>query len=283
MRAASKRLGKTQPALTQALRKAESELGAAIFKRSPNGVTATEEGRIILQRAGRIQAELIKMQEDVDQRIGSGTGRLNVTVSPLAANRIIPATIKRFRRRYPCVQVQISGGHEPMAFAPVRDGAVDIVIGPEPKPADAIGLAVERLIETPVVIITGLGSRWTGAKTLGDLAAGDWLLIGTPSRVASLQQHFIQRGLLPPTPVVTSDSIQSILSLLQDSDFLCTFPGLLLEQTLANWRIRSIEIDEPLLPAQISTITSSERPPTPAQLHFCDCVRHVAYSELAGR
>ena len=75
IRAASKRLGKTQPAVTKALRQAETELGAAIFKRAPSGVAVTEDGKQILRRAGIIQAELRKMQEEVEQRRGDGTGQ----------------------------------------------------------------------------------------------------------------------------------------------------------------------------------------------------------------
>ena len=116
IRAASKHLGRTQPAVTKALRQAEADLGAAVFKRAPNGVAVTEEGKPILRRARVIQSELRKMREEFAQRRGLGTGQISVTVSPLAASRIIAGAIKLFRRRFPAVQVQITGGHEPIAF-----------------------------------------------------------------------------------------------------------------------------------------------------------------------
>ncbi|WP_172328410.1 LysR family transcriptional regulator [Mangrovicoccus sp. HB161399] len=276
IRAASKLLGRTQPAVTKALRQAEAELGAAIFKRAPSGVAVTEEGKPILRRARIIQSELRKMEDEIAQRRGEGTGRLNITVSPLAASRLIAGAIKRFRRRFPGVHVQISGGHEPIAFGPVRDGIVDLVVGPEPQGKDAAGLSLQFLVETPIVVITGAGSRWSGATQMADLAAGDWIMIGTRARLPYLQRHFIRRGLEPPEPMVTSDSITSVLSMVQDSDFLCTFPQLLLEQTLAHWRIRQIALAEPLAPARIAIVTSSERPPTPALQYFCDCLSQAA-------
>lgn len=281
IRAASKVLGRTQPAVTKALRQAEAELGAAIFKRAPSGVAVTEEGKSILRRSRVIQTELRKMEDEIAQRRGLGTGRLNVSVSPLAANRLIAGTIKRFRRKYPGVHVQISGGHEPIAFGPVRDGIVDLVIGPEPQGKDAAGLSVQFLVETPIVVISGLGSRWSSATDLGDLAGGDWLMIGTRARLPFLQRHFTSRGLEPPDPTVTSDSIFSVLSTIQDSDFLCTFPELLLEKAMANWRIQGLQLSEPLSPARISITTSSERTPTPAVQHFCDCVVQVAQNEFS--
>lgn len=276
IRAASKLLGKTQPAVTKALRQAEAELGAAIFKRAPSGVVVTEDGKPILRRARIVQAELRKMQEEIDQRRGEGTGRLNVTVSPLAANRIIGGTIRRFKRRFSGVRVQITGGHEPMAFGLVRDGVVDIVIGPEPREADRAGLSVAFLVETPIAIIAGESSRWARQTRLEALSGADWLMIGTYARLPYLQRHFISRGLPPPDPLVTSDSITSVLSMVEEGEFLCTFPGLLTEVVRDKWRIRALDLEEPLHSSRIAVVTSSERPPTPALQYFSDCVQQVS-------
>lgn len=276
LRAAAKILGVTQPAVTKALRQAETDLGATIFQRAPSGVAITQEGITILRRASVIQSELFKMEDDIAQRRGLGTGRLNVIVSPLGANRLIAGTMKRFRRQFPNVHVQISGGHEPMAFGPVRDGLVDLVIGPEPQEKASAGLSVQFLVETPIKVITGRGSLWRDASSLADLVDGDWMMIGTRARLPYLQRRFRAQGLIPPEPMVTSDSILSVLSILQDSDFLCTFPGLLLDQTMANWRIVSLDLTPPLDPARIVAVTASYRPPTPALQHFKDCLEQEA-------
>lgn len=276
LRAASKILGVTQPAVTKALRQAETDLGAAIFQRAPSGVAVTEEGTTILRRARVIQSELFKMEDDIAQRRGLGTGRLNVIVSPLGANRLIAGTMKRFRRQFPNVHVQISGGHEPMAFGPVRDGLVDLVIGPEPQGNEAAGLSIQFLVETPIKVITGRGSRWRDAKSLSDLVNGDWMMIGTRARLPYLQRRFVAQRLTPPEPMVTSDSISSVLSILQDSDFLCTFPGLLLDHTMAHWRIATLDLSPPLTPARIVAVTGSGQPPTPALQYFSDCLAQEA-------
>lgn len=280
IRAASKLLGRTQPAVTKALRQAESELGVAIFKRAASGVVVTEEGKTVLRRARIIQSELRKMQEEIDQRHGLGTGRLNVTVSPLAARRIIGGTIKRFKRKFPSVHVQINSGHEPMAFGPVREGQVDVVIGPEPRESDRAGLSVRFLVETDIAIITGKNSKWRTATSLEDLSGGEWLMIGTRARLPILQHHFKVRGLVPPDPMISSDSIISVLSMVQDSDLLCTFPVLLLDQTKENWRVEALDLDEPLHSARIALTTSSERPATPAIQYFCDCATQVSRNEF---
>jgi LysR family transcriptional regulator of abg operon len=276
LRAASKILGLTQPAVTKALRQAEIDLGAAIFQRAPSGVAVTKEGITILHRARVIQSELFKMEDDIAQRRGLGTGQLNVIVSPLGANRLIAGTMKRFRRQFPKVHVQISGGHEPMTFGPVRGGLVDLVIGPEPQGNEAVGLSMQFLVETPIKVITGRGSRWRNATSLSDLVDGDWMMIGTRARLPYLQRRFVAQGLKPPEPMVTSDSIFSVLSILQDSVLLCTFPGLLLDQTMANWRIAALDLSPPLSSARIVAVTAAGQPQTPALQYFSDCLAQEA-------
>ena len=165
-------------------------------------------------------------------------------------------------------------------MGPVRDGLVDLVIGPEPQPSEAAGLSVQPLVETPVAVITGATSRWRGVRELAELVEGDWVLIGSLARVPYLQRHFIGQGLTPPTPRITSDSIFSVLTIVQNSDFLCSFPALLLPEALQRWKIAELTLTKPLDPARISSVTSSERLPTPALQHFCDCVHQIAQNEF---
>ena len=280
IRGASKVLGRTQPAVTKALRSAESQLGARIFMRTPGGAALTEEGRPVLRRARIIQAELNKMQDEIAQNRGEGTGSISITVSPLAAHRIISPAIKRFKRRFPSVNFQISAGQEPYAFGPVRDGTVDVVIGPRPNKTEAFGLDVRFLVETQITVISGQSSKWLGIKSLEELAKGDWVMIGTRSRLPFLQKRFLANGIEPPKPTITADSISSVLSIIEGSDFLCTFPQLLVPKSKEKWKIADLEVSDQLQSAPIALATSSERPPTPAVQFFCDCIEQVSLEEF---
>src|SRR3546814_1048226 len=67
LRAASRKLGITQPTMTRSIRDTENELGHVLFKRNANGVVPTEMGRIFVRRAIAIQAELRKIHEELTQ------------------------------------------------------------------------------------------------------------------------------------------------------------------------------------------------------------------------
>lgn len=64
---ASQRLHVAQPSLSQQMLKLEADLGVTLLERSPRGVTLTEPGRILLDRAREITAALARAAEDVRQ------------------------------------------------------------------------------------------------------------------------------------------------------------------------------------------------------------------------
>ncbi|MGI3185366.1 LysR family transcriptional regulator [Nioella aestuarii] len=276
LRGAAKVLGRTQPALTKALRQAEADLGMAIFERSPSGVVPTEQGRAVLRRGRIIQAELRRMQDDVRQMQGQLDGQLRITVSPLAAARFVPAALRRFQKRFPRVHVQISGGHEPMAFGPLRSGDVDFVIGPAPQGTGANGLSVAEIVRTPIAIVTGLGSCHANATSVVDLLDAKWIMIGPRERQPIVAGYLREMGLEPPIPVINSDSILSILTMLKGSDLVCTFPTLLLDEIEPIWPIRRIPIAETFDLVSIAITHSSDSPLTSAGQYFRDCVLAVA-------
>ena len=56
--AAAKVLGKSQPAITKALKKIEGDLGVVLFHRVPSGIVPTLEGQTVIDRCRRIQSDL---------------------------------------------------------------------------------------------------------------------------------------------------------------------------------------------------------------------------------
>ena len=86
---AADRVHMSQSALTQALRKLESNAGVPLFDRAGFGVTETEAGRLLVRRSRRAIELLAKAERDVRAREGStGGGRAIhrlVTASQLRA------------------------------------------------------------------------------------------------------------------------------------------------------------------------------------------------------
>ena len=67
IRAAARKLGVSQPAITRSVRGLEAELHTRLLHRTPTGVVLTEPGRAFLARARAAQTELRKAEEELDK------------------------------------------------------------------------------------------------------------------------------------------------------------------------------------------------------------------------
>lgn len=279
LRAAAAALGKSQPALTQALQQAEEELGVAIFNRTSRGVEVTEIGERIISRARTITSEIGRLDEEVAQLRGEQIGAVHVCVSPLAAVRIMPRALTFFRKSYPNIDVRLSSGLFPGALKPLREGRTDILIGPAPPVGMAHEISVEPLIDTPIHVVTASDSPLLKARSLRDLTEAQWIMIGAPGGPGDIfRQPFIDNGLIPPHATTTSESYFGALALVESLGAVCTFPKLLLEDVIKTWRIAPIPIAETIDPLRISLMTRAGHPLTPAADALAMCIRRRVVS-----
>lgn len=274
LRAAATALGKSQPALTQALRQAEDELGVAIFARTSRGVELTEIGERILLRARTIASEIDRLDEEVAQLRGEQVGAVHVCVSPLAAMRIMPGALTLFRRSYPNIDVRLSSGLFPGALKPLREGRSDILIGPTPPAGMVREIAVEHLIDAPIRVVTSADSPLLKARSLGELTGAQWIMIGGPGGPGDIfRQPFIDNGFTPPHATTTSESYLGALAMVEQLSAVCTFPALLLEHMAKTARIAPIPIREKIEPLKIALMTRAGHPLTPAADALAMCIR----------
>ncbi len=68
-------LGISQPALTKAVQRVETQAGLPLFERTANGMTATYAGTRFLERARRIQLEY---EDGIKEMLGIRTGEQGI-------------------------------------------------------------------------------------------------------------------------------------------------------------------------------------------------------------
>lgn len=274
LRAAAKHLGKSQPALTQSLRQAEDDLGVTLFSRTSRGVELTAIGERVLVRARTITSEISRLDEEVAQLRGEQVGAVSVCLSPLAAMRIMPRALTLFRKTHPKIKVRLSSGLFPSALKPLREGRTDLLIGPAPPTDMAREITVEHLIDTPINVVTTIGSPLLKARSLRELSDAQWIMIGAPSGPGDIfNQPFLDHGLTPPHALTSSESYFGALSLVESLGAVCTFPALLLEDVRQTWKIAPIAIREEIAPLKISLMTRAGHPLTPAADALAMCIR----------
>lgn len=270
---AAELLGRTQPAMTKALKAVESEIGCQIFNRNAFGIVPTVEGARIVERCKRIQVDLDLLEQDVAQIQGDFRGTISVVVSPLTAVKIMPNVVRRYGKRFPDVRVSITGGHDDKAFRSLKERTADFVIGPIPASGVDASYQVDEVLRTTVRAFCAKGSKYATEKDPVVLQKARWGSIGPSDRVPSYNSFFENQGFFPPTPVVNSDSILSILSLIEQDDIICTLPTHFYEAIADRWSLHRLNLNFEFPSVPIAIVTDRSRTPTLAGLAFLDFVK----------
>lgn len=123
---AAERVNRTQPAISQSVRRLEEEVGAPLFARDVHDVTLTEVGRVLAESARR----LLAMRDDALRQVAElrtlKAGRLTVAAHESAAVYLLPAPLKNYLNRFPNIKVGIQRSRLTEIPRQVMDREVDL-------------------------------------------------------------------------------------------------------------------------------------------------------------
>src|ERR1700716_564584 len=106
MNRAAERVGRSQSAVSQQMRKLEEKIGQRLFRKQGRGLMLTEAGELLLKYARRI---LALNDEAVAALSGPGLeGAVRIGLPGDFAETWLPSALGRFKRAHPMVRVQAS-------------------------------------------------------------------------------------------------------------------------------------------------------------------------------
>jgi DNA-binding transcriptional LysR family regulator len=105
---AAERVGRTQPAVSQSIKKLEDEIGALLFVRDLHDVSLTHAGRILVDYARKMVHARDTAMRDVAALKTVKTGKLNIAAHESAAVYLLPAALQTYLGRFPGVNVGIA-------------------------------------------------------------------------------------------------------------------------------------------------------------------------------
>jgi DNA-binding transcriptional LysR family regulator len=103
---AAQRLHRTQPAVSQVIRKLEGDLGEVLFERSARDGTLTAAGEVLRDYARRMLALRSEASSAMEELKSLDRGRLLIGANEFTCLYVLPV-LDRFRRLYPQVAVSV--------------------------------------------------------------------------------------------------------------------------------------------------------------------------------
>jgi DNA-binding transcriptional LysR family regulator len=103
---AALRLRRTQPAVSQTIRKLEDEVGEQLLDRSSRDGTLTDAGRVVYEYAQRMLNLRSEAQDALTELRRLGRGKLHIAANEFTCLYLLPV-LDEFRRTYPTVQITV--------------------------------------------------------------------------------------------------------------------------------------------------------------------------------
>jgi DNA-binding transcriptional LysR family regulator len=138
-----------QPALSRQIRALEEEMGVRLFDRDRRGAALTPAGVVFLGEARSVLEHVARAVQAAQRADRGEVGSLRIGYVPAMVGTGLPEMVRRFRERYPDVDVQLQEMTPATQIEALLKERVDVgfVRGPVHEPA----LATRTVLEEPLV------------------------------------------------------------------------------------------------------------------------------------
>lgn len=125
---AAEQLALSQPALSRAIARLESELGAPLFERQGRRVRLTRYGRAFLARAEQALQAIEEGRREISDMVGPEHGIVALAFLKTLGARVLPEAISDFHRQHPDVTFQLTQNHSLALLDLLAEGAADLAL-----------------------------------------------------------------------------------------------------------------------------------------------------------
>lgn len=126
--AAARKLGWTQPALGQQLRRLEKEAGTPLVHRHARGVTLTPAGEVLLGHADAIAGRLVVARAALRESVRRSTTRLTIASFPSGSSALVAPAVSALASSVPDVDLRVIDMEPPIAVEALAEGQVDAAL-----------------------------------------------------------------------------------------------------------------------------------------------------------
>jgi DNA-binding transcriptional LysR family regulator len=178
---AARRLGYTQPAVSQHVSRLESTLGVRLLDRDARGVQLTPAGELLLTRAASLLDQARRAEDDVREAAGAGRPCVRIGAFATLAGGLLPGATRDLRARRPDLRLEVKVFEPEDSIDELISGRLDVatLIDSELMPL-AVRDGVEHvfLCEDPLFVVMGNDHPMAGRPSIGleELSDEGWLM-----------------------------------------------------------------------------------------------------------
>jgi DNA-binding transcriptional LysR family regulator len=217
---AAKKLFRTQPALTGAVRRLEGVVGTALFERAGRGIRLTAAGEALRVRARSLRIATEDAVHEI-RDLGQGiAGLVRIGTVPTVARFLLPPLCREFLLQAPNVTFKTVISHDDVLRAALKAGDLDIVVSfiaqSDPE------MESHSIFEDECVVVASRTHRvFKKRPRMKDLLDYRWVLGGKSVATRVWLEHaFTSRGLPAPSVQIETNLILLLPSLIEENQLL---------------------------------------------------------------
>ena len=193
---AAKRLGLTQSAVSQRIKALEDELGSPLFD-PENRSSPTAAGDYLFEEARLILAQVNDVKGKIQHASGVGIGEVRFGMIDVAAIKLMPRVLKRFKAKYPKIKLEAVVKATGELIEMVEGNTLDFAVAVTEGVPDA--LSYENVHADSIVAVVPRGSALARKQlSIADLK-GEPLILYPPQSHSRhiIDNAFREHGIVP--------------------------------------------------------------------------------------
>src|SRR5215472_13698419 len=269
---AAEKLLRTQPAISLAIQKLETDLQEKLIDRSGKDLLLTDAGRIVYDYARRFENLEADLENALAELRDNSAGRLVIGANESTSLYLL-GHIERYRRLYPKVKVQVRRSLSSRIPAELIDGALELgVISYDPED-DRLQSVV--IYSDHLAFVVSPQHRFAGRKeiSINDLGMETFIAhnVSGPYRAVVLKEF--QRHKVPLNMDVEMPTVETIRKMVQRNEGVAFLPHMCVEQDVEQDVLREIRVKELNVERKIRLVCPARRSLSHAAKAFLELVR----------
>jgi len=276
---AAERLNATQSGMSMLVQNLELSIGKKLINRVPGKMVLTESGKNFYKYTLEILSLMDKALIDAKTDTEDLSGTFNCGLMPTFTRSALPATLSKFLKEYPKVDVKVTEAYSGVLEDMVRTNKLEFAIVPSVK--NPTGLNIEFVSSDLNFLVTKKNSEFEHLKPI-KLSTLDKIKIILPgvenSRRISLDEYFATHN-IKIDKTLEMDGMIGTLEMVASSDWCAILPAVLCDLDITG-NLRTLSpLTSPNFTTEYVLITSASKDLSSAAKLFsekiCDEIKSI--------
>jgi DNA-binding transcriptional LysR family regulator len=268
---AGEKLLRTQPAISLAIQRLETELGEKLIDRSAKDLILTDAGKIVLDYARRFENLQGELENALAELRDVSAGRLTIGANESSTLYLLDH-IERYRRQYPKIKVQIRRSLSSKIPTELLDG--DLELGLLTYDPEDERLVSKVIFNDHLAFIVSPQHRLASREevSITDLGRENFIAHNVVSPYRAVVLREFQRHKVPLNMDLEMPTIEAIRKMVQRNEGVAFLPRMCVGEEIRQGILREVRVKEMHVDRKIRLVYPARRALSHAAQAFLEVV-----------